>query len=164
MIDFYCDALGFELADRGSIGPDVEIAFLSGSSSDHHQLGLMTGRSDAEDAQRNDQALDHMAFRVGSVDDVRSMVSWINDDERIGDGFPVTHGNAVSVYFNDPEGNGVEVFCDTPWHVPQPQVRGWNPEKSAQEILAGVESKYASEAGFKPITEYQAERAEHFGE
>ena len=41
MIDFYCDALGFKLADRGELGPEQHIAFLSGSSSDHHQLGLM---------------------------------------------------------------------------------------------------------------------------
>lgn len=164
MIDFYCDALGFELADRGNLGPDTQIAFLSGSSKDHHQLGLMTGRTDKDDAERNDQALDHMAFRVVSVDDVRSMVNWISDDERISDGFPVTHGNAISVYFSDPEGNGVEVFCDTPWHVPQPQVRGWDPAQSSDEVLAGVRAQYMSEAGFTSITDYQAERAQHFGQ
>ena len=47
MTQFYCDALGFEVADRGTVGADAEIVFLSGSSRDHHQLGLMTGRSDA---------------------------------------------------------------------------------------------------------------------
>ena len=33
---------------------------------------------------------------------------------------PVTHGNALSVYFLDPEGNRVELLIDTPWYVPQP--------------------------------------------
>lgn len=59
MIDFYRDALGFELADRGQLGPDQEIAFLSGSSSDHHQLGLVTGRS-ADDTS----SLDHKIGRA----------------------------------------------------------------------------------------------------
>jgi catechol-2,3-dioxygenase len=33
---------------------------------------------------------------------------------------PVSHGNALSVYFLDPEGNRVELFVDTPWYVTQP--------------------------------------------
>ena len=159
MISFYCDALGFELADRGTLGPDREIAFLSGSSSDHHQLGLMTGRSDDDTT-----SLDHNAFRVDSVQDVQTMVNWVAADDRIGDGFPVTHGNAVSVYFNDPEGNGIEIFCDTPWHVAQPQVSGWDPGQSADEVLANVKSHFESKDGFAPIEEYQAAQAARFGE
>ena len=30
------------------------------------------------------------------------------------------HGNAWSLYFRDPEGNRLEVFCDTQWYVEQP--------------------------------------------
>lgn len=159
MVQFYCDALGFRVADRGALGPDQDIAFLSGSSSDHHQLGLMTGRSDDDTT-----SLDHNAFRVDSVEDVKAMVSWVNGDERIGDGFPVTHGNAVSVYFKDPEGNGIEIFCDTPWHVQQPQISGWDPSKSADEVLAGVQSKYQDKEGFGPMEQYRAEQAIAHGE
>lgn len=159
MVEFYCDALGFEVADRGELGPEQKIAFLSGSSSDHHQLGLITGRSDDDTT-----SLDHNAFRVESIEDVQSMVQWVADDNRIGDGFPVTHGNAVSVYFNDPEGNGIEIFCDTPWHVEQPQVAGWNPAKSPDEVLAGVRDKFQAAPGFGPIDEYQAAQAAAFGE
>jgi catechol 2,3-dioxygenase len=31
-----------------------------------------------------------------------------------------THGNAMSIYFRDPEGNRLEVFMDTPWYCEQP--------------------------------------------
>src|SRR5205085_12324938 len=34
---------------------------------------------------------------------------------------PIWHGNALSVYFRDPEGNRLEIFLDTPWYVRQPQ-------------------------------------------
>lgn len=159
MTQFYCDALGFEVADRGTVGADTEIVFLSGSSRDHHQLGLMTGRSDGDQG-----SLDHMAFRVGSLDDVKQMIEWVAADERIGDGAPVTHGNAVSVYFADPEGNGIEIFCDTPWHVPQPVVRGWDPGKSSDQVLAGVHEKFGENPGVMAMDEYRAQRAEHFGE
>lgn len=159
MVAFYCDALGFVEADRGELGPGKEIVFLSGSSTDHHQLGLMTGRSDDDTS-----SLDHNAFRVDSVEDVQSMVEWINADDRIGDGFPVTHGNAISVYFSDPEGNGIEIFADTPWHVAQPQVRGWNPAKSADDVLAGVKSQFEDAEGFSPMDQYRASQAAAFGE
>ena len=33
---------------------------------------------------------------------------------------PVSHGNAWSLYFTDPEGNGLECFVDSPFHVAQP--------------------------------------------
>lgn len=159
MVAFYCDALGFVEADRGELGPDQPIVFLSGSSTDHHQLGLMTGRPDGDGG-----SLDHNAFRVDSVEDVQAMVEWVSADERIGDGFPVTHGNAISVYFSDPEGNGIEIFADTPWHVTQPQIKGWDPGKSADEILASVKSRFEDADGFAPMQEYRAAQAEAFGE
>jgi len=159
MVAFYCDALGFQVSDRGEVGREIEIAFLSGASSDHHQLALMSGRG-PEDAS----SLDHNAFRVESVDDVKTMVDWIEADERIGKPFPVTHGNAVSVYFSDPEGNGIEIFCDTPWHVKQPQLKGWDPAQSAAEVLAQVEADFQDAPEFMPMEQYRTERAAAFGE
>ena len=32
----------------------------------------------------------------------------------------ISHGNAWSMYFKDPEGNRIELFVDTPWYVKQP--------------------------------------------
>ena len=32
----------------------------------------------------------------------------------------LNHGNALSIYFSDPEDNTVEVYLDTPWYVAQP--------------------------------------------
>lgn len=159
MILFYCETLGFRVADRGMIGPEQEIAFLSGSSSDHHQLGLMTGRGGGDRG-----SLDHNAFRVESVADVQTMVARIEADDRIGPGFPVTHGNAVSVYFRDPEDNGIEVFCDTPWHVRQPQVKGWDTTASPDEVLAAVERDFRDEPEFTSMADYRAMQAEAFGE
>jgi catechol 2,3-dioxygenase len=159
MVEFYCDMLGFEVADRGEVGPDTEIVFLSGSSSDHHQLGLLRARG-PEDAS----SLDHMAFRTDSLADVKAMITKLEADERVEFAAPVTHGNAVSVYFSDPEGNGIEVFCDTPWHVQQPQISGWDPTQTDAEVLADLEERFSGDPEFRPMAEYRAERAAHFGE
>jgi catechol-2,3-dioxygenase len=105
-----------------------------------------------------------MAFRVDSLDDVLAINEWATNDSRVEAVIPITHGNAISVYFSDPEGNGIEIFCDTPWHVRQPQVRGWDPTQSRDEILARVEEEFRSAPGFAPMEEYRARQAEQFGE
>ena len=162
MVHFYCDMLGFRVADRGHLGPDEtspEIVFLSGSSSDHHQIAFLSTRGDEEAT-----SLDHTAFRVDSVADVKAMFRRVAEDERIGDGVPLTHGNAISVYFKDPEGNGIEVFCDSPWHVRQPQAKLWDPRKSDAEVLAEVEALFRDEPEFSPMAAYKARQARLFDE
>lgn len=160
MISFYCDILDFRVADKGPVVPNgPTIAFLSGSSSDHHQMGLIQIRGE-EDAS----SLDHNAFRVESVGEVKEMIKRLSEDERVATHSPVTHGNAISVYFADPEGNGVEVFCDSPWHVKQPQLKAWDPTKSDEEVLAFVEAEFKDEPEFQPMSEYRATKAGEFGE
>ena len=70
----------------------------------------------------------------------------------------------MSVYFADPEGNGIEVFCDTPWHVQQPIVGKWDPAQSDDEILAGIQAAYEDTDGFMAMADYRAQQAEVFGE
>ena len=160
MVGFYCDTLGFRVADRGPLGPGgPEIVFLSGSSSDHHQIAFAAARGPEEAT-----SLDHNAFRVDSLADVKAMHARLSADPRVKNVAPVTHGNAISVYFADPEGNGIEVFCDTPWHVQQPQLRGWDPSQSDDEVLASVEAGFREEPEFKPMDQYRAQQAAAFGE
>ena len=160
MVAFYSDMLGFSVSDRGPLGPDgPEIVFMSGSSSDHHQIAFAAVRG-PEDGS----SLEHNAFRVGSLAEVKEMFERVSADDRVKGIAPLSHGNAISVYFSDPEGNGIEVFCDTPWHVQQPQVRAWDPSKSDDEVLAAVEADFRDENEFMPMDQYRAERAKAFGE
>lgn len=161
MVAFYRELFGFEVSDRGPLGPpgSPEVVFMTTSASEHHQIAFAAARG-PEDAS----ALDHMAFRVDSVADVKQMLRRVEADARVAAGAPITHGNAISVYFEDPEGNGIEVFCDTPWHVPQPQIRGWDPSKSDGEVLAEVEAAFADVPGVVSIEAYRAEQARKLGE
>ena len=52
---------------------------------------------------------------------------------------PVSHGNALSVYFKDPEGNRIELFVDTPWYVEQPVRVPMDMKLSDAEIWAWAE-------------------------
>lgn len=155
MLDFYTNVLGFEITDRGPLGKS-EIIFMSQVESDHHQIAFMPTRAD--DAASN--SVNHFAFRVDSLDCVREMERRVREDGRGGTPRPVTHGNAWSVYFSDPERNGIEVFCDTPWHVAQPQGRGWDMTKSNAEVLAETRAQFASEPGFQDAADFLAAHAQ----
>jgi catechol-2,3-dioxygenase len=130
----------------------MEIVFLSQVTSDHHQIALV----DAAGSDTGSGSLDHIAFRVASIGDVREMTERVQRDERTSDIATVTHGNAWSVYFRDPEGNRLEVFCDTPWYVQQPVVEPWDPDLNDDELLAETKRAFSGRPGFAPLSEWES--------
>jgi len=153
MIAFYREVLGFEVSDRGPLAPgaDIEVAFLSQVGSDHHQLAFAAVRGDGPST-----TLDHMAFRVESFADVQAMAKKLEKDGRAAEIHGLNHGNAWSVYFKDPEGNGLEVFCDSPFGVQQPQVRPLELSMSEEELFAHTVKEFGDEPGFMPADEFFA--------
>ena len=147
MLKFYTEVLGFTVSDRGPLGPEggPEIVFMSNDPSEHHKVAMVTGREEGAPGS----ALNHMAFRVADFDDVKEMHSRLS---AVGtDMLPLSHGNTLSLYFSDPEGNGLEVFWDTPWHVPQPQGKVWDTSLERDAALAWVEAQFSDEPGFVPL-------------
>jgi len=159
MLDFYTNVLGFEITDRGPIRGDdsPEIVFMSQDPEHHHQLAFLSGRHEVAESN----SVNHLAFRVDALDDVKKMISTLEGDGRATKMMPLTHGNAWSVYFSDPEKNGVEVFCDTPFHVAQPQGRPWDTSLDEVALTEWTRENYQSETRFGPIDEfYDKRRAE----
>ena len=99
----------------------------------------------------------HIAFRVGTFQEVKYLASKLEPLEGI-EIQPLTHGNALSIYFNDPEGNGLEVFWDTPWHVQQPMVRPWDISMDEQQALEWIESEFADAPEFCSMESYKERR------
>jgi catechol 2,3-dioxygenase-like lactoylglutathione lyase family enzyme len=114
MIAFYTRVLGLMLTDRGPYYRGGEIAFLSRKADEHHQVVFASGRRD--DAPTS---INQMSFLVADLETLKGC-----HDELLAEGItgldPINHGNAWSLYFPDPEGNRVELYCVTPWHVQQP--------------------------------------------
>ncbi len=158
MLDFYTGVLGFEVTDRGKVGAESspEIVFMSQVDSDHHQLAFLPVRQGDEPSN----SVNHMAFRVSSLAEVREAADRLQKDGRASGIAPITHGNAWSVYFQDPEGNGIEIFVDTPWHVQQPQGRPWDLQMGDAELEDWTKAQFEKEPGFGPIEAFYARRAE----
>ncbi len=145
MVTFYHDVLGFQVTNRGPVGDDgAEMAFLSQDPSEHHQVVFVTaGTSD-----HGFVMADHLAFRTGSLDELRAIGA--NLAEAGVDGvIPISHGNAWSLYFTDPEGNGLECFVDSPFHVAQPYADGLDLGASDAEIEADTRAKIEDKPEFQ---------------
>ena len=155
MLGFYCDVLGFHVTDRGEVG-DGAMAFISQDPSEHHQIVFVTGMPESE---HQFVMADHLAFRTGSLDDLRLI------GERLAEAgiegvIPISHGNAWSLYFNDPEGNGLECFVDSPFHVAQPHAGPLDIAATDDEIEATTRATLESEPDFMPVADWQAAFAE----
>ena len=108
--------------------------FLSQTRATTITVAFITGREKPEPSN----SVHHVAFRsAGTLDDLKALKKTLEADSEVTQIMPLTHGNAWSVYFRDPEFNGVEVFIDTPWHVRQPQGEPLDLDKSNDEIVDG---------------------------
>ena len=149
---FYTELLGFVVTDRG-MNRGREILFMSRNPSDHHQIVMVPGRT----GSRDDQVINQLSFRVASLSDVKAFHAAIKDRTDVSEIRPVSHGNAWSVYFRDPENNRLEVFTDSPWYVTQPRGDALDLSLSNEEIVRQTEAACKSDPGFKPVAEWQAQ-------
>jgi catechol 2,3-dioxygenase len=148
MTDFYTRVFGLTVTDRGEVSGRGELVFLSADPDEHHQFVIMSGRPD----EVNFNVIQQISFLVDSLDELRTLHERIVADGREIDRC-VTHGNAWSVYFFDPEGNRAEAYCHTPWHIPQPHAFPIDFARSNDEIVAVTEAHCRESEGFMPASE-----------
>ena len=151
MEDFYTRVLGLLVSDRGQVPGGSDLVFLSRDPDEHHQIVLATGRPPGVEFK----VVNQISFKLPTLADLKAMHARARDEGtkqfRI-----VTHGNAWSVYFADPEGNRVEVFVDTPWHTPQPVVEPFDIEAPVEVIERETEALCRNRPGFMSREQWRA--------
>jgi catechol 2,3-dioxygenase len=111
-IAFYRDGLGFNvIADGRPLG--LEAAFLAAGDY-HHHIGLNTWESaGGEPPPPGHTGLYHVAFVYPDRHELSAAIRRLLDH-----GYVIDHGTdhaaTVSVYLEDPDGNGVELDYDRP--------------------------------------------------
>jgi len=153
MARFYRGALQFTETNRGDLGP-VRLVFLTRDPAEHHQLVLATGRPEGAFALIN-----QISFRVPDLATLRNVHQRLVDHGAV-DVQPVTHGNAISVYCRDPEGNRIEVFLDTPWYCEQPLREPVDLAQGDEAILARAEAMARGRPRFMARERWMAELAQ----
>lgn len=106
-LQFYCDLLGFSLTTTYG----TEAAFISAGGY-HHHIGLNTWYSKgASPAPLKSTGLFHTAILYPSRKDLAVAVRRLMDVQ-----YPLSgsadHGVSEAIYLNDPDNNGVELYCD----------------------------------------------------
>ena len=104
--DFYTRALGLKVAHEDLQRGTVFLSF----GREHHELALFQLAS-GEPPSATQPGMHHMAWRLGSFEELRDAYR-----ELKAMGFEVEstveHNVTRSVYFPDPDGNRVELYCD----------------------------------------------------
>ena len=110
---FYGDILGMKL---GMEIPGQGLFFRFNNY--HHDLAVFKARDGAEPASKNHAGVAHIAMVADDFATVRQMYRRLRDH-----GVPVSrtidHGATKSVYFTDPDGIELEIYCEVPefdWH------------------------------------------------
>src|SRR5579863_2156687 len=101
--DFYSRVLEFTVTDRGKLQTphgEVQLVFLSRDPAVHHQIVLASGRP----PHLAFNPINQISLEADSLATLRQFHRKLLE-EGLDDIHPVTHGNAVSIYARDPEGN-----------------------------------------------------------
>jgi len=152
MATFYKRVLQFTETDRGDLGT-VQLIFLSRDPDTHHQLALVSGRP-AEGLAFN--PINQISFEVPDLANLRLIYQRALDAGAV-DMQPATHGNAISLYFRDPEGNRIEVFMNTPWYCFQPLREPIDFSASDEAVMAQAEAIARRTARFMPREQWRAQ-------
>jgi catechol-2,3-dioxygenase len=125
---FYRDVLG--MAILGGSAPDSPLgatAFLSSQP----------GEEDHEIAIFEAPRFRHIAFRVASLTALRTLYG-----EIVARGMPIklafNHGVSLAFYFDDPEGNMIEIYWATGVACPQPHAAPIDLARPEAELLQAV--------------------------
>ncbi len=151
MVGFYTSVFGLTITDRG-LGRNFksELVFLSASPEQHHQLVLASGRP-PEATFSTVMQVSFIVPAIQNLRDIRTLALASGAMQMRG----LNHGNSLSIYFSDPEGNTVEVYTDTPFYVAQPHGDPLDLEQSDEEIMRETEAICRSDPTFMPLEEWR---------
>ncbi len=108
-VKFYTDLLGFEIMARWGTGA----AFLSAGGY-HHHIGLNTWESEGgSPPPAGSTGLYHFAILMPNRKELCRMLRRLMDHH-----WPIEgasdHGVSEAIYLRDPDGIGIEIYCDRP--------------------------------------------------
>ena len=128
--DFYSKTLGLHISDQS---PNA--AFMtSDPAREHHELVVFRATQTGQHT-----SVQQVSFSCEKLEDVIGYYKRFKENDvkfsRI-----TSHGNAVGLYFFDPEGNQLEVYWTTPFEARQPYGVAIDINRPVDEILQEIEA------------------------
>lgn len=87
-------------------------AFMSANKDESHEIALVEVGESASGPQPGQVGLNHMAWRMDNLEDLKEFYNRLEEKQvpmRTAD-----HGISLGIYFQDPDGNGIEVYYEAP--------------------------------------------------
>jgi catechol 2,3-dioxygenase len=132
---FYSEILGFEVTQRYGAGA----AFLSAGGY-HHHIGLNTWESEGgSPPPPGSTGLYHVAFRYPDRMALAAALRRLREFSVPLDG-AADHGVSEALYLRDPDGNGIELYCDRPQEAwprdPSGELRMYTRSLDLEDLLS----------------------------
>lgn len=148
---FYRDVLGLQVTDED---PNMGMVFMSSRPEEEHHEFLICGGRNVDD--QDALLLQQVSFRCNSLQDVIGYYRRFKE-RHVPLDMVVSHGNAVGLYFRDPEGNRCEVYWPTGLKARQPYLEMVDLEEDPDEIMRKIKASVA-EHGEEGVVDARALR------
>lgn len=106
---WYADVLGLYTYDF----VPGRAAFMSANLDESHEVALMEVGKDAAALQKRQVGLNHMAWRMESLEALKAIYQRLKE-KNVAIDHVSDHGISLGIYFRDPDGNGIEVYYELP--------------------------------------------------
>jgi catechol 2,3-dioxygenase-like lactoylglutathione lyase family enzyme len=128
---FYEELLGLTVTDESL---ELQMVFLSARPEvEHHELLLCGGR----ESIGLEKTVQQISFRCDELGDIVEYLHRLRDAEVEID-MVVSHGNAIGIYFYDPDHNRCEVYWNSGLKARQPYLDDVDLDAPTEEILASL--------------------------
>jgi len=132
---FYRDVIGLQLTDED---PNMGMVFLSARPEEEHHEFLLCGGRTVDDVL----VLQQVSFRCNELGDVIGYYDRLKKNDVKFD-MVVSHGNAVGMYFRDPEDNRLEIYWNTGLKARQPYLEKVDLNEDPDQIMSKIRESVA---------------------
>jgi catechol 2,3-dioxygenase-like lactoylglutathione lyase family enzyme len=132
---FYVDVLGLHLTNED---PGMGMVFLSARPEEEDHELLLCGGREVDDVL----LLQQMSWRCNDLTDVIGFYERLRA-QGVQFDMIVSHGNAVGMYFRDPEENRLEIYWATGFEAKQPYLEKVDLRESPHEIMRKIKESVA---------------------
>ena len=139
---FFEEVLGFPVVATNERGM---VFFSTDVKDNHHMLALMPPVKEGAQMPTRDQVgMQHVSFELGSFAELQD--AWrLFKEKGVEINYTVYHGVTKSIYFFDPDGNELEVYCNVPEEEHRKSVP--NPYSRYNAIVDELEGKVGQKEG-----------------
>ena len=107
---FFEEILGFPVVAKNERGM---VFFSTDVEDNHHMLAIMPAKEGAPMPTPDQVGMQHVSFELGSFAELQDAYRLFRE-KGVEIDHTIFHGVTKSVYFYDPDGNRLEVYCNVP--------------------------------------------------